>query len=634
MKKIICFVLILCFTWAKADLIIVDSNDDLVANDNNCTLREALLAANFDIVVDQCQKGLGDDLIWLLISATNEGIEVQSSLPIIEGVTIQGPGMDQLVLFPASNHNGHIFQINTSDDVKFIDFRVGGAKDSAIDVVNVGDMELLRMRLLNNQAATATGYGGAIHADTLYGTTDSVDSLVINDSEFSFNQANNGGVIAASGSFPLTISGSLFEQNTAGTGGGVLYKHNSTTVDVQESDVVIDSSQFIGNDGGIGAAVLDLYVQDVTIDGAFFYQNKDERVLHIRNSLVVIENSLWADNMVDNVIYHTKLNQSIPSELTVKFNTFINNQNRAIQSAGTQADTYIFANVFSDNQLVSCEEVNGGVIQSLGYNVESVGASCQGASSDMSYTDPRLMVLDYYGGDVLITPPHPLSPLVDAAATTCNATDLSGEGRPRDGNASGGLGQCDIGAVERPNANALHILFTGNGSGVVNLPLFEMICQSTAPCLWPLPRYETFLLTASPDNGSTFIQWGGPCSGDGVCMVDMDSIKFLTAEFASLSNPVTLSVNKIADNNDLSATVVSTPAGINCGATCDADFLENDVMELVATPENDTVIDSWSGCDSIDQNGHRCTVTLGNQNETIDVYLVQDPDIIFKNGFE
>lgn len=632
MKKLICFLLLFVVISAKADLIIVDSNEDLVANDNNCTLREALLAANFDLPVDQCQKGLGDDLIWLLITATDETIEVQDPLYITEGVVIQGPGMDQLVLSPTSDHNGHIFQINTSDDVRLIDFRIDGAKNSAINVINVNDFELLRMRLLNNQ--TTAGYGGAIHADTQYGSTASVSSLVINDSVFSYNQASQGGVIAASGSYPLTVNGSLFEHNMAGIGGGVIFRHNPTTIDVQESDIIINSSQFVSNDGGIGAAALDLYVQDVLIDSSLFYQNTDESVVHIRNSLVVITNTLWADNDVNNVIYHTKLNTEIPSELTVKFNTFTGNKDLAIQTAGSQTETYISANVFSDNQMISCQEVNGGSIQSNGYNVESVGASCYGINSDMSYTDPKLMALDYYDGDVLIAPPHPMSPLVDTAGTNCPDTDLSGEGRPRDGDASGGLGQCDIGAVERPNANALHVLFNGNGSGSVYLPEFDMTCQSTASCKWPLPEYDTFLLTASPDSGSTFIKWSGPCSGDGICTVDMDNIQFLIAEFASLSNPVTLNVNKIADNSGLSATVVSTPAGIDCGAKCDADFLENDVVELVAYPDNKTVIDSWQGCDSVDQNGHRCIVTLGNQNKSIDVYLSQDPDVIFAHGFE
>lgn len=632
MKKLICFLLLFGVISAKADLIIVDSNEDLVANDNNCTLREALLAANYNLSVDQCQKGLGDDLIWLLITDTNQSIELNNPLPIIEGVTIQGPGIDNLVLHPSSNHNGHIFQINTSDDVKLIDFSIDGAKDSAIDVINVGDMELLRMRLLNNQ--TTAGFGGAIHADTLYGTTESVNSVVINNSEFSFNQANQGGVIAASGTFPLSIKDSLFFQNTAVLGGGAIYKHNPTTVDVQESLVNINNSQFIGNDGGVGAAALDVYVVNVLIDASLFHQNKDISVLHIRNSLAIITNSMWSDNTVNNVIYHTKLNPEIPSELTVNFNTFIGNQDLAIQTAGSQAITYIRANVFSDNQMISCQEINGGSIQSNGYNVESVGSSCYDINSDMSYTDPQLMALDYYGGDRLIAPPHPMSPLVDAASTNCPDTDLSGEGRPRDGDASGGLGQCDIGAVERPNANALYVLFKGNGSGSVYLSEFDITCQSTASCKWPLPKYETFLVTASPDSGSTFIEWGGPCSGDGACNVDMNNIQFLTAEFVSISNPVTLSVNKITDNSGLSATVVSTPAGIDCGTTCSADYLENDLVELEATPNNKTVIDYWQGCDTVSQDGLRCIVTMGNQNKTIDVYLTKNPDIIFANGFE
>ncbi|MCB1582511.1 MAG: CSLREA domain-containing protein, partial [Xanthomonadales bacterium] len=93
MKKNALIILFLSFfTWTtQANLIVVNSNQDTIAADGNCTLREALTAANFDISVDQCGTGLGDDLIWLLISASNDAIQLSNQLPIIDGVEIQGP---------------------------------------------------------------------------------------------------------------------------------------------------------------------------------------------------------------------------------------------------------------------------------------------------------------------------------------------------------------------------------------------------------------------------------------------------------------------------------------------------------------------------------------------------------------
>ena len=158
--------LLICFSLsAHANLIIVDSNQDVIAADNNCTLREALSAANFDVAIDQCAAGSEDDLIWLLLSATNDSIQLNNQLPIIDGVEIQGPGADNLVLIPANGHNGHMFQINTDRDVSLKDFRIGGANASAIDVVNVDGLEISNMRFLNNSAGGNGTYGGGIHAD-------------------------------------------------------------------------------------------------------------------------------------------------------------------------------------------------------------------------------------------------------------------------------------------------------------------------------------------------------------------------------------------------------------------------------------------------------------------------------------
>lgn len=42
-------------------------------------------------------------------------------------------------------------------------------------------------------------------------------------------------------------------------------------------------------------------------------------------------------------------------------------------------------------------------------------------------------------------------------------------------------------------------------------------------------------------------------------------------------------------------TVVSTPAGINCGATCAAEYLHKTAVQLVATPTGDSTFAGWSG---------------------------------------
>jgi len=48
---------------ARAATITVNSMADAVVNDGNCTLREAILAANSDTAIDGCAAGSGPDVV-------------------------------------------------------------------------------------------------------------------------------------------------------------------------------------------------------------------------------------------------------------------------------------------------------------------------------------------------------------------------------------------------------------------------------------------------------------------------------------------------------------------------------------------------------------------------------------------
>ncbi len=89
-------------------------------------------------------------------------------------------------------------------------------------------------------------------------------------------------------------------------------------------------------------------------------------------------------------------------------------------------------------------------------------------------------------------------------------------------------------------------------------------------------------LTATPDVDSFFASWSGSpgCSGsDPNLIITMDAPKTCTATFTA--DPA-ITVNK-AGNGD--GTVTSNPAGIDCGATCSAEFTELSMVELTAVPD-------------------------------------------------
>ena len=55
-------------------------------------------------------------------------------------------------------------------------------------------------------------------------------------------------------------------------------------------------------------------------------------------------------------------------------------------------------------------------------------------------------------------------------------------------------------------------------------------------------------------------------------------------------------------------TVISSPAGINCGTDCSEPYPSGTTVTLTATPDPGWQFDSWQGCDSV--NSDQCTLTI------------------------
>jgi hypothetical protein len=77
-------------------------------------------------------------------------------------------------------------------------------------------------------------------------------------------------------------------------------------------------------------------------------------------------------------------------------------------------------------------------------------------------------------------------------------------------------------------------------------------------------------------------------------------------------------------------TVVSSPAGINCGGTCSAEFTEGSMVTLTASPGTGYALSTWAGCTT--HNGLTCTVEM-SKAKTVKVAFVATPSLtIEKTG--
>lgn len=141
-----------------------------------------------------------------------------------------------------------------------------------------------------------------------------------------------------------------------------------------------------------------------------------------------------------------------------------------------------------------------------------------------------------------------------------------------------------------PGQFALTVTPAGTGTGTVTSAPAGINCGSDCTELYSMGTIV--VLTASANSDSMFAGWsGGGCTGTGTCTVTVNAATTVTATFDR--RMYTLTVNRAGNG---SGTVTSSPAGINCGATCQAIFNHGQVVTLTATPTGTgNVFSGWSG---------------------------------------
>jgi CSLREA domain-containing protein len=205
--------------------------DELNA-DGDCSLREAVQAANTDLAVDACPAGSGLDAI-----ALGAGVYQISIAGPTEDLNLTG---DLDVLNDPLNFTGAGSTLTVID---------GGSLDRVLDVHGVA-VHVYGVAIQHGRTpdSVSNGHGGGIRTSGPLTIDHSLVFSNVTGADADFGNGGRGGGIYASG--PLTLTYSRVEQNLTGEGwagghGGGIYI---------EGSLQIENSQILSNTTGQGAS--------------------------------------------------------------------------------------------------------------------------------------------------------------------------------------------------------------------------------------------------------------------------------------------------------------------------------------------------------------------------------------------
>ncbi len=476
----------------QAAVITVNSSDALFQDDGQCTLPEAIKAANQNTpsgaLPGECPAGqAGEDNITFTGLSWPVNITLSTvSLPIItEPVVIDGPGVDELSLIGG----GKVPVIITEADLNLSGLSVlkGGEYGAGIRVTQAADLSLNDCAFKQHEASNG---GGVID----FKGSDQLHKITISNCLWSGNNLTNGagGVLHVNANsqsnvrVDIQILSAQFINNTATSNSGVivLSRNNSSEVNLQVYD-----SAFVNNSGGLRGGVFfaNFPGGEVVFERNLFHLNQAGQsggAIYMGNgSLQLINNTFHQNQAGDNGggIYARAFGAD---EVVLINNTLtenVANVNDNGSSGGglwSNNQVYLSGNILADNVVTNSangsncwgDAVSEGhnlIGDILGCQLQSVASDQLGNSQTTGVIDPLLSVLADHGGLTQAQQPLATSPVIDAVPVSdCLAADGSPQVfdqrqfiRPADGD-SNGSGLCDIGAVE---LNAMTDLIFANG---------------------------------------------------------------------------------------------------------------------------------------------------------------------------
>jgi CSLREA domain-containing protein len=459
-----------------AATITVTTFADNLTDLGDCSLREAIQAANTNTAVDACAAGSGADTISLTagtysLSRPNvsgdEDANQTGDLDILSNLTIKGVDASTTNITTTVALD-RVMQILPGSTVTLNGLSIsnGHSSENGGAINNSGTLTLNDVVI---KKSIADGNGGGIF--------NSAGTVIISESTINNNQAHHGGGIY-NNSGTVTLNACTVNDNGTtggGDGGGVYNKanlivngcwihdnqavagdgagiYNTSTATITGSTIAANYATDDGNGGGNGGNIFSgdagvisaLTMRNSAVIDGFAYGNGggiyNDGALSLTNITITTNKANLGDG-----IYNTEATQ--PMSLT---NTTVVSNTVSPVGSGEGIHNASSAPIMLKNTLVAYNGTLGdcaGPISSAGHNLEynlaPNGNTCSlTATGDLTGTAPMLGSFQNNGGKTYTYALLLGSPAINAGTNAgCPATDQRGVTRPRGPS-------CDIGAYE------------------------------------------------------------------------------------------------------------------------------------------------------------------------------------------
>jgi CSLREA domain-containing protein len=297
----------------------------------DCTLRDAIVAANTDAAVGGCSAGNGADTIGFGVSGQ---IDLGSTLPAVaSALTIDGSGQSVVV---SGQGAVRVLEVNAGASLTLQTLTVAdGDAANAGGILNGGALLVENSTLSHNDVAENGGVGAGIW-NTAEGR------LTVTDSSFSDNGASErgqGGGIYNDGE--ALVQNATFSGDGADTGGAIL--------NAAAGRLAVSDSTFIGN-SAMGGGAISNAAPSLSIANSSFVGNLATgggAILSRDGTALIVSDSLFSGNGAQG-------GGAIGSEgtVTVARSTFSGNISDAgggIALVGDASALFVTDSTFSDN---------------------------------------------------------------------------------------------------------------------------------------------------------------------------------------------------------------------------------------------------------------------------------------------